>query len=98
MNTIIEKLTGMDKMTDQVISTDLLMSSKSGIQEYAVAITETISPQLRTVLISQLKDMIISHEKIVDYMINQGYYHAYNMQEQYRIDLKAAEAALNLKE
>lgn len=43
MNGLIETLTGMDKMTDQVIATDFLISAKSGVQNYAVAITETTS-------------------------------------------------------
>ncbi len=97
MNAVIEKLTGMDKMTDQVISTDLLVTTKSGIKEYAVAITEVTAPQLRTTLVNQLNDMILSHEKITEYMMNKGYYYAYNLQEQYQVDRKATDTALGLK-
>ncbi|BCJ99599.1 spore coat protein [Anaerocolumna chitinilytica] len=98
MNSIIEKLTGTDKLSDQVIATDFLLSSKSGIQEYAVAITETTSPELRVTLINQLNDMINTHEVISDYMMSKGYYHAYNLEEQYKVDMKATDTALNLKE
>ncbi len=98
MNSIIEKLTGTDKLSDQVIATDFLVSSKSGIQEYAVAITETTSPQLRATLINQLNDMINTHEVISDYMMSKGYYHAYNLEEQYKVDMKVTDTALNLKE
>lgn len=98
MNSIIEKLTGTDKLSDQVIATDFLVSSKSGIQEYAVAITETTSPQLRVTLINQLNDMINTHEVISDYMMSKGYYHAYNLEEQYKVDMKVTDTALNLKE
>ena len=59
MNGLIETLTGMDKMTDQVIATDFLISSKSAIQNYAVAITETTSKEFREVLKRQLKDQLI---------------------------------------
>lgn len=98
MNTLIEKLTGMDKMTDQVIATDFLIAVKSGIQNYAVAITETMSPALRTALIAQLNDMITTHEAISEYMMKKGFYHAYNMREQYEEDLKITDTALGLKE
>jgi similar to spore coat protein len=98
MNALVEKLTGLDKMTDQVIATDFLVSSKSGIQNYAVAITETMSPDLRVTLIKQMNDMITAHEAISDYMMKKGYYHAYDMQEQYQVDMQAADTALGLKE
>jgi similar to spore coat protein len=98
MNAIIEKLIGMDKMSDQVIATDFLVSIKSGIQNYAVAITETTTPQLRATLIKHLNDLITTHEAISKYMMDKGYYHAYDMQEQYKIDMKVTDTALSLKE
>lgn len=98
MNALIEKLTGMDKMTDQIIATDFLVSSKSGVQNYAVAITETMTAELRATLIKQLNEMITTHEAITDYMMSKGYYHAYDLQEQYKVDMKAADTALGLKE
>lgn len=63
MNGLIESLTGMSKMTDQVIATDFLISAKSGVQNYAVAITESISLEVRAVLKKQLQDAIQTHEK-----------------------------------
>lgn len=98
MNSIIEKFTGLDKMSDQVIATDLLITSKSGIKEFAVAITEITSPKLRAMLINQLNEIISSYERITEYMMSKGYYNAYHMQEQYQIDKKAADTALSLKE
>ena len=98
MLTIIEKLTGMDKMTDQVIATDFLIAAKCGLKNYATAITETQSQQLREVLVKHLNDMITTHEAITDYMMNKGYYHAYDMHEQYHVDMKVTDTALSLKE
>lgn len=40
MNTIIEHLMGMNTMTDQVIAMDMLVTAKSGVRNYAMAITE----------------------------------------------------------
>lgn len=98
MNGLIEGLTGLNKMTDQVIATDFLISAKSAVQNYAVAITETTSPEVKIILKKQLKDAIVTHKKILDYMIKQGYYSPYNMQEQYKVDMKTTDTALNLAE
>lgn len=98
MNGLIESLTGMNKMTDQVIATDFLISAKSAVQNYAVAITETISPEVKIILKKQLKDAIATHKKISDYMMEKGYYNPYDMQEQYKVDMKTTDTALNLTE
>lgn len=97
MNAFIESLTGMDKLSDQIIASDLLISAKSAIRNYAIAITETTSQEVRTALRKQLSDAIASHEKIANYMMNNGYYDAYDLKEQYKVDFTAAETALNLK-
>jgi similar to spore coat protein len=96
MNALIENLTGMSKMSDQVIATDLLISAKSGVQNYAIALTETTSPQVRKVLRNQLNDAITIHETIANYMVKKGYYHAYDLQEQYKVDMKTTDTALKL--
>lgn len=96
MNSIIEKLTGMDKLSDQVIATDFLISAKSGLQNYAVAITEATSPDVRAVLRKQLNDAIMTHEIITNYMMKKGYYHAYNLDEQFKVDMQTTDTTLNL--
>jgi len=96
MNAIIESLTGMDKMSDQVIATDFLISVKNGIVNYATAITETKSLEVKAVLRKQLDAAILTHETITNYMIKKGYYHPYDLQEQFKVDLKTTDTTLNL--
>lgn len=96
MNSIIESLTGMNKMSDQVIATDFLISAKTGVRNYAMALTESATPEVRAVLRKQLNDAIATHEVIANYMMKNGYYHAYNPQEQYKVDMAAADTALKL--
>lgn len=96
MNAIIESLTGMNKMSDQVIATDFLISAKSGVRNYSIALTEITSPEVRAILRKQLNDAIYTHETITNYMMKKGYYHAYDLQEQLRVDMKTTETALNL--
>lgn len=96
MNAIIESLTGMDKMSVQVIATDFLMAAKSGVRNYSIAITETTSPEVRTILRKQLNDAIAAHEAITAYMMKKGYYHPYDLQEQYKVDMQTTDTALSL--
>ncbi len=87
----------MSAMTEQVIAADLLMSAKSAIKNYAIAISECATPELRQALTEQLNDTIRSHEQITNYMINKGYYHPVDVLEQLRLDQQAAQTALNLQ-
>lgn len=96
MNGIIESLTGMNKLSDQVIATDFLISAKSGVRNYSIALTETYSPEIRVALKKHLDDAINTHETISNYMMKKGYYHAYNMQEQFEVDMKTTDTALKL--
>jgi similar to spore coat protein len=96
MNNIVENLTGMNTLTDQVLTTDLLIAAKSGIKNYAVAITETATPEVRTVLRKQMDNTIQMHENIINHMMGQGWYHPYNVAEQIQLDMKNAQTALNI--
>ncbi len=69
MNAIIQSLTGMDKMSDQVIATNFLISSKSAVRNYSIALTETTSQEVRIVLRKHLNDSIAAHEKTLNYMM-----------------------------
>ena len=98
MANILQNMAGMGDMTEQVIATDFLIAAKSGVKNYALALTEAASPEVRDVLRRQLNDAISTHERISNYVISKGYYHAYNPQEQIRIDMKAADTVLGLQQ
>lgn len=82
MNTIIKNMTGMNAMTDQVIASDLLISAKSGIKSYAAALSEAATPEVRSALCDQLSKAVNLHEQIFNYMKENGYYNAYNPDQQ----------------
>jgi len=96
MNQLIQNLMGMGGMTDQVIATDFLISAKAGVRNYAVAITETGTPELKAALRAQLNDAIATHERITNYMMAKGFYHPHNLKEQLEVDLTVADTALGL--
>jgi similar to spore coat protein len=96
MNTVLEHLTGMQTMTDQVIASDLLISAKTGIKTYALAVTESVTPEIKTVLRKQLEEAVLMHEQITNYMMQKGFYHPYNVNEQIQVDMNNVQTALNL--
>ncbi|MCO7176777.1 spore coat protein [Sporolactobacillus kofuensis] len=96
MNQIVQNITGMGSLTEQVIATDFLITAKSGVRNIAYALTETSSPEVRQVLKQYLDDAINTHEKISNFMISQGYYHPDNLSEQINVDTKATQTALNI--
>lgn len=83
-------------LDDLAIATDLLMSAKAGVRNYAVALTETATPGVRRTLKAQLQKAIDLHESIATYMIENEMYHAYDIQEQVEHDLQKADMALEL--
>lgn len=96
--TIMGNIADMAGLSDQVITSDFLVSVKSAIQNYGIAITEVTSTDLRTALKKQLNDALDTHEAIFSYMMYKGYCHAYDIQEQKNEILKVSETALELNE
>ncbi|MFP7479343.1 spore coat protein [Terribacillus saccharophilus] len=96
MNDIVKKLMGMGPLTDQVISSDMLQSAKAGIKSYALAITETATPEIRQVLVKQLDEAITQHRNIALYMIDKGYYHPHDSAQQLEQNLAVGQTAINL--
>lgn len=96
MNTLLERLMGVDTLTDQVLATDLLMSAKAGIQMYAVAATEAATPEVKATFIKHLHEAIDTHAQIIDYMMERGFYHPYHVGEQIHLDRKTVQTALKI--
>ncbi|HYK74282.1 MAG TPA: spore coat protein [Pseudoneobacillus sp.] len=96
MNQFLQNMMGMDGMTEQVITTDFLIAAKSGVRNYAFALTEVATSELRTALREQLRAAIATHEAVSNYMIEKGYYHPHSLGEQLQVDLTAAQTATEL--
>lgn len=96
MNSIVESLLGIDTLTDQVIAMDLLMSAKSGIKLYAMAATESATPEVRAVFEQHLHEAIATHEQVSGYMVEKGWYRPFDLQEQIQLDRRNVATALNI--
>ncbi|RHW40097.1 spore coat protein [Lysinibacillus yapensis] len=93
-----QNMSGMGAITDQVIATDLMLAVKSGIINYAIAISEAATPEVRETLRRQLNTAIDTHGKITDYMVSMGYYFPGDVFQQIAVDLQASQTALNLQQ
>jgi similar to spore coat protein len=96
MNTLVENLTGMNTLTDEVIAYDFLLAAKSGVTMLAAALTETATPEIRQILRGQLQGAIDTHEQITNYMLQKGWYLAYDLKGQIALEMKNANTALQL--
>lgn len=98
MNPLVGYLTGMSTLTDQVVATDMLISTKASIRSLAVAATESATPAVKATLIKQLHEAIDTHAKLTDYMVAKGYYHPYQLSEQLHLDRRTADTALRVSD
>lgn len=93
---ITENLKRASKQRDELIATDLLVTAKSVVRAYAVAVTETASPEVRKVLVKQLNQAIEDHAEIAEYMIKNDMYMAYDIEKQLKHDKEKVEKAQQL--
>ena len=88
----------MPEMADASFALDFLLSIKSGIHTYAIALTETASPELRKALYSQMEQSIDLHEELSNLMISKGWLYPYDVGKQVELDLNQQTWRLVLRE
>ena len=92
----VENAEGLPNLADGAIAMDFLITVKTGVQNYAIALTEAISPEVRQTLLNQLKDAIAMHSEISGLMINKGWLHPHDTSHQLQVDIKSAELAMRI--
>lgn len=96
MNDFFKNIAGMGGLTDQVIASDFLISTKSGVKMTAFALTEAATPELRSALREQLMAEIAAHESISRYMIENELYHPHDFAKQVQVDADLAQISQKL--
>lgn len=96
MNALLERLMGVHALTDQVITMDLLISAKSGVRNYAMAVTEAGTPEVKQVLSRQLEDAIAFHERVTAFAIERGWYRPWDVKAQLGAELQNIKTAQEL--
>lgn len=92
----VENADGMPGLVDSTLALDFLMAAKNGVRTYAIALTEISDPEARTVIKDLLKESLELHAQISDLMMVKGWFHPYEVEEQFRIDKVAAGTALHI--
>lgn len=87
---------GMPDLADSALALEFLLSVKSGIKDYAIAITETATPKLRQALRTQLDAAIQLHGELSQLMIKKGWLSPTDTKKQFELDLKSAQTAVDI--
>ena len=89
----VENAEGMPALADATFALDFLLSSKTGVQNYVLALAEATRPEVRTALLNQLKSAVALHGEITELMLAQGWLHPHDVSKQVELDLKSAQMA-----
>jgi similar to spore coat protein len=92
----LENSEGMPGLVDSTIALNFLLNAKSGIRNCAIALTEIADPEARTEVRNMLDNQIDLHTQISELMISKGWFHPYNVTEQFKLDKMSAGAALQI--
>lgn len=92
----LENAEGMPGLVDSTLALDLLITVKSGIRNYGIALTEIADPESRRTIISLLEESIDFHAAVTQLMVDKGWFHPYNPTEQFQLDKIAAKAAMDI--
>ncbi|ANY72451.1 spore coat protein [Paenibacillus ihbetae] len=87
---------GMPDMANSFLALDFLLSVKTGVRNYAFALSETATPEVRSVLRAQLDRAISLHEELSQLMIDKGWLHPVDTGKQYQLDVKSAETTAQI--
>lgn len=78
------------ELADVTFAMDFLARAKEGVRSTAAALTETVSPEARSLLRNQLRQGIALHQEITELMISNKWFHPYELSEQYQLDQLSA--------
>jgi spore coat protein F len=73
---------------------DLLALAKTSVRNYSIAVTETATPVLRSVLTKQLLGAIELHGSVYQYMYERNLYPSYNLNQLLQNDINIVQKAL----
>lgn len=92
----VENAIDMPDQADSALALDFLLSIKNAIRNYAVAITETTSEEVRLVLTRQMDRGMDLQEEIIKLMIERDWLNPVDVQKQFAVDINAADTAVKI--
>jgi len=89
----VQNAEGMPALADATVALDFLLSAKTGVQNYVLALAEASRPEVRTILLNQLKSAVALQGEITELMLAQGWLLPHDLNEQAQLDIKSAQMA-----
>lgn len=87
---------GMPELTDSGIALEFLITTKTGVRNLSIALTETATPAIRKLLKAQLDVTIDLYGEISDLMMEKGWLKPFDLENQKLLDIKSAENAVSI--
>lgn len=78
------------ELADMTFAMEFLVRAKDGVRNTAAALTETVTPEARALLRTQLRQGIALHQEITELMVRKKWFHPHDLTEQYRLDQLSA--------
>lgn len=89
----VENAKGMPALADATFALDFLLSAKTGIKNYVIALAEASRPEVRTILLDQLRSAVALHGEITGLMLAQGWLLPHDLNNQAQLDIISAQMA-----
>lgn len=74
-------------ISERIMATDLLVTTKGYIQQLANTLTETTATELRMFLKQELDQAIAYQTKLLHYLVDKGWHDPDNLEQQLQADL-----------
>jgi len=87
---------GMPKLVDAALALDLQLTAKMAVRNCAFSIAETASPEVRAVLHRHLTEALDLHGEITQLMMQKGWFHPYQLNEQFQLDMTSADTMVKI--
>ncbi|SDH68421.1 Coat F domain-containing protein [Alteribacillus persepolensis] len=87
---------GMPEQVDSAIALDLLISVKEAVRNYAIALTESASPEVRTTIRNQMEAAMDYQAEVVDLMVKKKWFYPNDTGTQQALDMQAAQTAVEI--
>jgi spore coat protein CotF len=87
---------GVPELADTTFAMDFLLRAKNGVRNCSIALSETATPEVRTLLSKQLDEALAMHEEIAQLMISKKWFHPYDLDEQFQLDMKSAQTTIQI--
>lgn len=92
----IRNAEGMPKLVDSSVALSFLQAAKDGVRNCAIALAESVNPEVKTILRNQLENAINLHEDIYTLMVDKGWFYPCDLGKQFHKDIVTSHTAVQI--